>query len=155
MDAAHGFFTEGYKKQNMNLIEEYNKQLERQKHITGIAMKVYNKYHGGLLESAYECAMKYLLELDGYKVEEQKELPMYWDDVLLDKTYRMDLVVDDNIIIELKAVKFISDDHRKQLRNYMNLTHTRWGMLINFSQDRVYSEWYKRVENGIEQVRLM
>ena len=139
----------------MNLITEYNKQLERQKHITGVAMKVYNKYHGGLLESAYECAMKYLLELDGYKVEEQKELPMYWDDVLLDKTYRMDLVVDDNIIIELKAVKFISDDHRKQLRNYMNLTHTRWGMLINFSQDRVYSEWYKRNNGEIEQVRLM
>ena len=139
----------------MNLIAEYNKQLERQKQIIGVAMKVYNKYRGGLLESAYECAMKYLLELDGYKVEEQKELPMYWDDVKLDKTYRMDLVVDDDIIIELKAIKYISDDHRKQLRNYMNLTHTRWGMLINFSQDRVYSEWYKRDENGIEQVRLI
>ena len=139
----------------MNVIEEYNKQLEIQKHITGVAMKVYNKYHGGLLESAYECAMKYLLELDGYKVEEQKELPMYWDDVQLDKTYRMDLVVDDDIIIELKAIKFISDENRKQLRNYMNLTHTRWGMLINFSQDRVYSEWYKREDNVIERVRLI
>ena len=139
----------------MDLIAEYNKQLERQKHITGVAMKVFNKYHGGLLESAYECAMKYLLEKDDYKVEEQKELPMYWDDVKLDKTYRMDLVVDDDIIIELKAIKFITDEHRKQLRNYMNLTHNTSGMLINLSEDRVYSEWYKRSEGKIERVKLM
>ena len=139
----------------MNLIEEYNKQLAQQKHIVGVAMKVFNKYHGGLLESAYECALKYLLVQDGYKVEVQKELPMYWDDVRLDKTYRMDLVVDDDIIIELKALKYIKDEQRKQLKNYMVLTHTRWGMLINFSMDRVYSEWYRLDANGsIEQVRL-
>ena len=139
----------------MNLIEEYNKQLARQEHIVGVAMKVFNKYHGGLLESAYECALKYLLVQDGYKVEVQKELPMYWDDVRLDKTYRMDLVVDDDIIIELKALKYIKDEQRKQLKNYMVLTHTRWGMLINFSMDRVYSEWYRLDANGsIEQVRL-
>ena len=139
----------------MNLIGEYNKQLARQKHIVGVAMKVFNKYHGGLLESAYECALKYLLVQDGYKVEVQKELPMYWDDVRLDKTYRMDLVVDDDIIIELKALKYIKDEQRKQLKNYMVLTHTRWGMLINFSMDRVYSEWYRLDANGsIEQVRL-
>ena len=139
----------------MNLIEEYNKQLARQKHIVGVAMKVFNKYHGGLLESAYECSLKYLLVQDGYKVEVQKELPMYWDDVRLDKTYRMDLVVDDDIIIELKALKYIKDEQRKQLKNYMVLTHTRWGMLINFSMDRVYSEWYRLDANGsIEQVRL-
>ena len=139
----------------MNLIEEYNKQLARQKHIVGVAMKVFNKYHGGLLESAYECALRYLLVQDGYKVEVQKELPMYWDDVRLDKTYRMDLVVDDDIIIELKALKYIKDEQRKQLKNYMVLTHTRWGTLINFSMDRVYSEWYRLDANGsIEQVRL-
>ena len=139
----------------MNLIEEYNKQLARQKHIVGVAMKVFNKYHGGLLESAYECALTYSLVQDGYKVEVQKELPMYWDDVRLDKTYRMDLVVDDDIIIELKALKYIKDEQRKQLKNYMVLTHTRWGMLINFSMDRVYSEWYRLDANGsIEQVRL-
>ena len=119
-------------------------------------MRVFNKYHGGLLESAYESALKYLLEKGGYKVEEEKELPMYWEDVKLEKTYRMDLVVDGDIIIELKAIKYITDDHRKQLRNYMNLTHTQWGMLINFSMDRVYSEWYKRGENGeIDRVKLM
>ena len=57
--------------------------------------------------------------------------------------------------MELKAIKFITDEHRKQLRNYMNLTHTQWGMLINFSMDRVYSEWYKRDNDEIERVKLM
>ena len=139
----------------MDLISEHNKLLERQKSITGIAMKVYNKYHGGLLESAYECAIKFLLEQDGHKVEEQKELPMYWENVKLDKTYRMDLVIDDDIIVELKAIKYVTEEHRRQLRNYMNLTHIQWGILINFSPNRVYSEWYKRKDDKIERVSLM
>ena len=139
----------------MDLISEHNKLLERQKRITGIAMKVYNKYHGGLLESAYECAIKFLLEQDGHKVEEQKELPMYWENGKLDKTYRMDLVIDDDIIVELKAIKYVTEEHRRQLRNYMNLTHIQWGMLINFSPNRVYSEWYKREDDKIERVSLM
>ena len=139
----------------MDLISEHNKLIERQKRITGIAMKVYNKYHGGLLESAYECAIKFLLEQDGHKVEEQKELPMYWENVKLDKTYRMDLVIDDDIIVELKAIKYVTEEHRRQLRNYMNLTHIQWGMLINFSPNRVYSEWYKREDDKIERVSLM
>ena len=139
----------------MDLISEHNKLLERQKRITGIAMKVYNKYHGGLLESAYECAIKFLLEQDGHKVEEQKELPMYWENVKLDKTYRMDLIIDDDIIVELKAIKYVTEEHRRQLRNYMNLTHIQWGMLINFSPNRVYSEWYKREDDKIERVSLM
>jgi GxxExxY protein len=139
----------------MDIVAEFNKQLERQKHITGVAMKVFNKYRGGLLESAYEAAMKYLLQQDGYKVEEQKELPMYWENIRLDKTYRMDLVVDDDIIVELKAIKFITEEHRKQLRNYMSLTNIQWGMLINFSPDRVYSEWYKMHDGKIERVKLL
>ena len=119
-------------------------------------MKVYNKYRPGLLESAYEAALKYLLEQKGYKVERQKYLPIYWDDVQLDQTYRMDLVVNDNIILELKAVNFADKEHRRQLWNYMNLTQTRYGILINFGPDRLFSEWYVRYESGeIEKVRLM
>ena len=77
----------------MNLIEEYNKKYEFFRDIAGEAMRVHRKYHSGLLESAYEAALKYLLEQKGYKVEQQVSLPMYWDDVQLDQTYRMDLVV--------------------------------------------------------------
>ena len=119
-------------------------------------MKVHREYKYGLLESAYEAAMKYLLELDGYKVERQEELPIYWKDVKLDRHYRMDLVINDNIIVELKAVKYADKEHRRQLWNYMNLTHLPYGMLINFSPEGLFSEWYERYPDGvIEKIRLM
>ena len=141
----------------MNLIEEHNKRYEFFHEITGEAMRVHRKYHSGLLESAYEAALKYLLEQKGYKVERQVNLPIYWDDVQLDQTYRMDLVVNDEIILELKAVKFVDKEHRRQLFNYMHLTHTRYGMLINFGGESLFSEWYERcpVSGEIEKVKLL
>ena len=141
----------------MNLIEEHNKKYGFFKEIPGEAMKVHNKYHSGLLESAYEAALKYLLELKGYKVERQVFLPMFWDEVRLDQTYRMDLVINGNIIVELKAVKFVDKEHRRQLFNYMHLTHTEYGMIINFGGDSLFSEWYRRepVSGDIEKVRLL
>ena len=139
----------------MDLIAEHNRKYHFFVEITGVAMKVYNKYHYGLLESAYEAAMKYLLELDGHKVEQQVHLPIYWEDVKLDQNYRMDLVIDDDIIVELKSIKFIGDEHRKQLQNYLNITHIKYGMLINFSPERIYSEWYERDTDGsIERIKL-
>ena len=141
----------------MNLIEEHNRRYEFFREITGEAMRVHSKYHSGLLESAYEAALKYLLEQKGYKVERQVNLPIYWDDVQLDQTYRLDLVVNDEIILELKAVKYVDKEHRRQLFNYMHLTHTRYGMLINFGGDGLFSEWYKRYPDSgeIEKVKLL
>ena len=141
----------------MNLIEEYNKRYEFFKDITGEAMKVHRKYHGGLLESAYEAALKYLLELKDYKVERQVYLPMFWDDVPLDQTYRMDLVINDDIIVELKAINHVDTQHRRQLWNYMNLTHLPYGMLINFGGDSLFSEWYRRspMTGEIDKIKLL
>lgn len=140
----------------MNLVDEYNKKYSFFHYITGIAMKVHNKYKPGLIESAYEAAMKYLLELDGHRVERQALLPLYWDEVIIDKNFRMDLVIDENIIVELKVVKYINNEHRNQLKNYMLLTHAPYGMLINFGAKSLYSEWYRRDEDGeIVQVKLM
>ena len=140
----------------MNLVAEHNKKYKFFSDITGVAMKVHTKYHSGLLESAYEAALKYLLELQGFKVERQVELPIYWDDVKLDQKYRMDLVVNDIIILELKAVNFADKEHRKQLFNYMNLTHMPYGMLINFGPNGLFSEWYVRHRDGdIEKVKLL
>ncbi len=141
----------------MDLLQEYNKKYHFFREITGIAMKVYNKYRPGLLESAYEAALKYLLEQNGYTVERQKNLPIYWEEVQLDQTYRMDLVINGNIIIELKAVNFVDKNHRRQLWNYMHLTHVQYGMLINYGPDRLYSEWFERdpVSDEIVKVRLI
>ena len=141
----------------MDLIQEYNKRYEFFKDITGEAMRVHRKYKPGLLESAYEAALKYLLELKGYKVERQKFLPIFWDDVQLDQNYRMDLVINENIIVELKAVAHVDTPHRRQLWNYMNLTHQPYGMLINFGAESLYSEWYHRdpTTGDIDKIRLM
>ena len=141
----------------MDLLQEYNKKYHFFREITGIAMKVYNKYRPGLLESAYEAALKYLLEQNGYTVERQKNLPIYWEEVQLDQTYRMDLVINGNIIIELKAVNFVDKNHRRQLWNYMHITHVQYGMLINYGPDRLYSEWFERdpVSDEIVKVRLI
>ena len=67
----------------------------------------------------------------------------------------MDLVINDNIIVELKSIKFVGDEHRKQLQNYLHITHIKYGMLINFSPDRIYSEWYERdIDGSIERIKL-
>ena len=141
----------------MNLITEYNKKLEPMRIITGEAMRVHRKFKPGLMESAYEAALKYLLDQKGMKVERQKYLPIFWDNVQLDQDYRMDLVVNDNIICELKAVGHVDHAHVRQLWSYMNITHMEYGMLINFGAQSLYSEWFRRdpTTGEITKVRLM
>ena len=139
----------------MDLIKKHNEKYAFFKDITGEAMRVHAKFKPGLIESAYEAALKYLLELRGIKVERQVYLPMYWDDVPLDQSYRMDLVINSNVICELKAVSHTTDEHIRQLWNYMNLTHCQYGMLINFGSKHLYSAWYERYEDGrIEKITL-
>lgn len=140
----------------MDVIQEYNSRLEPMRVITGVAMTVHRAYHSGLLESAYEAAMEHLLKKEGHSVERQKLLPIFWEEEQLEQTYRMDLVVD-GIICELKSVAHTTPEHVRQLWNYMHLTHTEYGMLINFGSERLYSAWYRRDPNTrqIEKVRMM
>jgi GxxExxY protein len=141
----------------MNLIDEHNKKYSFFREITGIAMLVHREYKPGLLELAYEAALKYLLEQEHFKVERQVFVPIYWKDVKLQENYRLDLLVNDDIIIELKATKQIISEHRKQLHNYMRLTHKQYGMIINFGMPSLYSEWYELdvKTNIIEKITLM
>ena len=125
-------------------LEELNTKYLFFKDITGRSMEIHREYKSGLLESAYEAALKYLLELDGYKVEKQVFLPIFWKGVQLDQNYRIDLVVNGNIIIELKAVKYVTLEHKQQLWNYMKLTKQPYGMIINFGNDSLYSEWFEQ-----------
>ena len=141
----------------MDLLAEHDNKHAFFRDITGVAMRVHAKYKPGLLESAYEAAMTYLLEQKGYKVVRQTFVPIYWEDVKLDQTYRMDLVINNNIIVELKAVSYIDSSHRKQLWNYMHLTHIPYGMLINFGAPSLFSEWYHRnpISTEIQKIRLL
>ena len=137
----------------MDVLKEYDETVKPLQQIVGAAMTVFNEWGAGLLESAYEAGMKHLLEKE-HKVERQKYLPIYWKDEKLEDNNRMDLVVDD-IIVELKACKFISNDHRRQLHNYMRLTKNTYGLLINFAEKQVFSEAFKLYQDGsIEKVPL-
>ena len=141
----------------MDLIQEHNNKYRFFHEITGFAILVHRKYKPGLLESTYEAALKYVLEQEGYKVERQVFLPIFWEGVQLDQTYRMDLVINDIIIVELKAISHIETPHRRQLWNYMNITHKRYGMIINFGSESLYSEWYYRNETDgvIDRIKLI
>lgn len=113
-------------------LDKYKNSIYR---IIGRAYEVYNEYHGGLLESAYESALCYLLDKDRFKVHPQQDLPLYYKGIKLNKTYRMDIVLNNQIILELKATKENTREYRHQLFNYLRLTHMPIGLLINFTLD--------------------
>jgi GxxExxY protein len=139
------------------LLDEQNLKYPILHKITGAAMEVHREYKPGLLESAYEAALKYVLEQEGLKVDKQVYLPIYWKGVQLDQNYRVDLLVNNEVIIELKAVSFVSGDHRRQLINYMRLMKLPFGMIMNFGANSLYSEWYElnRLTDHIQKIRTM
>ena len=103
--------------------------------IRGAAMEVYNHFGPGLMESLYEKAMIAELQLRDIKVESQVSVKVTYKGHLISDDYRLDLLVDDLIILELKSVSELSSLHYKQLRTYLPLTNTPLGWLINFNED--------------------
>jgi GxxExxY protein len=100
--------------------------------IIGAAMKVHSALGPGLLESAYEACLIHELRKGGFKVEQQVELPVVYDGVRIDLGYRIDLIVNDCVIVELKCVEKIAAVHEAQLISYMRLSKKNVGLLINF-----------------------
>lgn len=101
--------------------------------IRGSIFKVYNALGPGLLESIYESALYYQLKKDGLNVYKQVEIPVKYDDILLEITFKLDLVVEDKVIIELKSVEELKSIHFKQLTTYLKLTNKKLGLLVNFN----------------------
>lgn len=101
--------------------------------IIGASYKVHTNLGPGLLESAYETCLEYELKKSGHKVKRQLELPIKYENLTLNTNYRIDLLVDGAIIIELKAVEEMLEIHKAQLMTYMKLSGIRLGLLINFN----------------------
>ena len=116
--------------------------------IRGAIFNVYNKLGPGLLESAYEAALKIELEKEGCLVETQVYLPMIYDGIKVEKAYRIDLLVDKKVIIELKAVANLNEICFKQLMTYLKMTGLKLGILVNFETDNIEKSIYRRV-NGL------
>ncbi len=110
--------------------------------IIGAAMRVHSELGFGLLEPLYNECLQIELADDGIVAESEKDLPCFYKGRKLKKSYRMDMVVCDNICIEFKSVEKILPEHRLQLFNYLRLTQKPIGMIINFGNRKLQGERY-------------
>ena len=114
--------------------------------VVDAAMKVHTALGPGLLESAYETCLAYELRQRGLRVETQVTLPVKYDGVELDAGYRLDLLVESRVIVELKAIEKMTPLHEAQLLSYLKLSGCKVGLLINFNVERL-KDGIKRIAN--------
>jgi len=113
-----------------------------------LAMKVHSRFGPGLLESAYRECLAYELRKAGHKIEIEKSLPLIYESVRLNHGYRMDLLLDEKLVVELKSVEFITDVHLAQVMTYLKVGDYRLGLLINFKVAHL-KDGIKRVVNKL------
>lgn len=116
--------------------------------IRGAIFKVYNTLGPGLFESVYESALYYELTKINLKVQRQLEITIPYDEIILDVAFKIDLLVEDKVIIELKSVEDLAPIHYKQITNYLKLTDKKLGLLINFNTINILDN-IKRIANKI------
>lgn len=105
--------------------------------ITGCAIKVHKELGPGLLESVYEKCLKYELIQNGFKVEQQIIVPVTYEKIIMETELRLDLLVNNCVVVELKAIEHILPVHEAQLLTYMKLLEKPQGLLINFYTDNI------------------
>lgn len=110
-------------------------------------MKVHSALGPGLLESAYEACLLHELRKLGLQAESQVQLPVVYDGLRIDLGYRIDLLVEDAVVVELKSVEAITSVHQAQLMSYLRLSGKNVGLLINFNVTHL-KEGIKRMVNG-------
>jgi GxxExxY protein len=101
--------------------------------IIRLAIKVHNALGPGLLESSYKECLFYEIANAGYRAEKEKALPLVYEDVKLDVGYRIDILVENKLVIEIKSVDSLADIHTAQVLTYLKLSGNRLGLLINFN----------------------
>ncbi len=112
------------------------------------ALKVHKTLGPGLLESAYVECMFYELKKSDLRVEKQKALPLVYEEVKLDVGYRIDIIIEDKFIVEIKSVEALNDVHLAQLLTYLRLSDCKLGLLINFNV-KLLKDGVRRVVNGV------
>lgn len=116
--------------------------------IIGCAIQVHRELGSGLLESSYEECLYYELIQAGLLVEKQKPLPLVYKDVKLDCGYRLDLMVENKVVIEIKVVEALNDLHMAQILTYLKLTKCKLGLVMNFNV-ALMKNGIKRVANKL------
>jgi len=118
------------------------------RHVLDSAMKVHSALGPGLLESAYEACLEYELSRRGVAVNKQVSMPVRYAGIQLDIGYRLDLLVGDKVVVEIKAVEKLLPLHHAQLLSYLKLGEYKLGLLLNFHA-RHMREGVKRIVNGL------
>ena len=116
------------------------------KKILDCCFRVHTELGPGLLESTYEACLLYELKEEGLDVKRQLAVPVIYKNVELDVGYRIDLLVNNEIIVELKAIEKMKDNHLAQILTYLKLADCKLGLLVNFNE--------KHLKNGIKRVIL-
>lgn len=116
--------------------------------IRGCIFRVYNNLGPGLLESAYEAALAYELERESILVQVQTPLPMIYESKVIGIGYRIDLLVENKVLIELKSVENLMEVHHKQVITYLKLSGLKLGLLVNFNSADISKSIFRKV-NGL------
>lgn len=115
--------------------------------IRGAIFNVYNNLGPGLLESVYQAALGIELRKLGLDVKMEVPIPVYYDGEKLEIGFRMDILVNDKVIIELKSVETLAKVHHKQVLTYLKLTKLKLGILVNFNVDKITEGIFRKVNN--------
>jgi GxxExxY protein len=120
------------------------------KEIVDAAFKVQSRLGPGLLESVYEVVLAYELRKRGLNVVRQLPVPIVYEDVQFEEGFRLDLLVEDKVIVEIKSIEKISGVDKKQLLTHLRLMNKRLGLLINFNVELI-KDGVSRIVNGLEE----
>ncbi|HQM68633.1 MAG TPA: GxxExxY protein [Bacteroidales bacterium] len=116
--------------------------------IIGLAIEVHKSLGPGLLENAYKECLYYKIMQTGFKVEKEKPMPLIFEEVKLDCGYRIDILVENKVVIEVKSVEALNDIHLAQTLTYLKLGKFKLGLLINFNE-LLLKDGIKRVVNKL------
>jgi GxxExxY protein len=116
--------------------------------IVDAAYKIHVKLGPGLLESVYLAVLAYELKKRGLTVDTERELPVLYEDVRIETGFRIDMIVEEKVIVELKSVEKLAPVHGKQLLTYLRLADKRLGLLINFGEARI-KDGIQRIANQL------
>lgn len=115
--------------------------------IRGAIFKVYNNLGPGLLESVYEAALAFELKKQGLQVRTQVALPVIYESERLDLGFRIDLLVNEIVIVEIKSIDELHDVHHKQVLTYLKLAQKKLGLLVNFNTGDISQSIIRKVNN--------
>lgn len=114
-------------------------------------LKIHRKLGVGLFETIYEDCLFYELEQQGLVVERQKFLNIQYEELILERAFKMDLLIENKVVLEIKSVESLNNYHALQLKNYLRLGNFKLGMLLNFNS-QLFKNGVKRIANNLDQI---